>query len=255
VSSPFSLEDKVAIVTGSGRGIGKTTAVMMAQAGAAVTVLARTAADVENTAAEIRAQGGKALAVPTDVRVSEQIANMVNKTLEEFGRIDILVNNAGASFPLPTLQLSEGGWDALVRENLKAPFLCSKAVAEAMIKQGGGSIVNISSTEGMRSAATNAAYAAAKAGVINLTRSLAVEWAQYNIRVNCICPGFIENPGMAQAMEQDTGLKEKLATVPMQRIGKQQEIAAGVIYLASDASSYVTGALLAIDGGFTSVLG
>jgi len=124
-----------------------------------------------------------------------------------------------------------------------------------MIKQGGGSIVNISSTEGMRSAATNAAYAAAKAGVINLTRSLAVEWAQYNIRVNCICPGFIENPGMAQAMEQDTGLKEKLATVPMKRIGKQQEIAAGVIYLASDASSYVTGALLAIDGGFTSVLG
>jgi len=255
VSSLFSLEGKVAIVTGSGRGIGKTTALMMAQAGAAVTVLARTAADVENTAAEIRAQGGKALAVPTDVRDSELIANMVDKTLEEFGRIDVLVNNAGASFPLPTLQLSEGGWDALLRENLKAPFLCSKAAAEVMIKQGGGSIINISSTEGMRSAATNAAYAAAKAGVINLTRSLAVEWAQYNIRVNCICPGFIWNPGMPQAMEQDTGLKEKLDNVPMKRIGNQEEIAGAVIYLASDLSSYTSGAVIAIDGGFTSVLG
>ena len=255
MSSQFSLEGKVAIVTGSGRGIGKTTALMMAQAGAAVTVLARTAVDVENTAAEIRAQGGKALAVPTDVRDSEMIANMVDKTLEEFGRIDVLVNNAGASFPLPTLQLSEGGWDALLRENLKAPFLCSKAAAEVMIKQGGGSIINISSTEGMRSAATNAAYAAAKAGVINLTRSLAVEWAQYNIRVNCICPGFIWNPGMPQAMEQDTGLKEKLDSVPMKRIGNQEEIAGAVIYLASDLSSYTSGAVIAIDGGFTSVLG
>ena len=255
MKSLFSLEGKVAIVTGSGRGIGKTTAVMMAQAGAAVVVIARTAADIEKTAEEIRAKGGRALAIPTDVRASDQIANTVNKTLEEFHGIDILVNNAGASFPTPTLKLSEGGWDALVRENLKSPFLCSKAVAEAMMKRGGGSIINISSTEGMRSAATNAAYAAAKAGVINLTRSLAVEWAQYHIRVNCICPGFIENPGMAQALEQDPGLREKLAGVPMKRVGKQEEIAGGVIYLASDASSYTTGAVLAIDGGFTSVLG
>ena len=255
MGSLFSLEGKVAIVTGSGRGIGRTTALMMAQAGAAVTVLARTAEDVEKTASEIRAQGGKALAVPTDVRVSEQVSNMMGKTLEEFGRIDILVNNAGTSFPVPTLQLSEGAWDALVRENLKPAFLCSKAVAETMIKQGGGSIVNISSTEGMRSAATNAAYAASKAGIINLTKSLAVEWAQHSIRVNCICPGFIWNPGMDQAMEQDANLKDKLDTVPMKRIGGQEEIGAGVIYLASDASTYTTGAVLAIDGGFTSVLG
>jgi len=228
---------------------------MMAQAGAAVTVLARTAEDVDKTASEIRDQGGNALAVPTDVRVSEQIANMVDKTLGKFGRIDILVNNAGTSFPIPTLQLSEGAWDALVRENLKTAFLCSKAVAETMIEQGGGSIVNISSTEGMRSAATNAAYAASKAGIINLTKSLAVEWAQHSIRVNCICPGFIWNPGMDQAMEEDARLKDKLDTVPMKRIGGQEEIGAGVIYLVSDASTYTTGAVLAIDGGFTSVLG
>ena len=255
MSPLFSLEGKVAIVTGSGRGIGKAVALGMAEAGADIVVLARTIADIENTAAEIRALGRRAIAVPTDVRVSEQVTNMVNRTLEEFQRIDVLVNNAGASFLAPTLQLSENAWDALLRENLKTPFLCSKAAAEVMIKQGGGSIINISSTEGVRSAATTTAYAAAKAGVINLTRSLAVEWAPYNIRVNVICPGFIENPGLPEALEQSAGLKEKLSRVPMKRMGRQQEITGGVIYFASDASSYATGAMLVIDGGFTSVLG
>ena len=253
VSSPFSLEGKVAIVTGSGRGIGKALALGLAQAGADVVVLARTAADIENTAGEVRSLGRRALAVPTDVRSGDQVAGMVEATLKEFGRVDILVNNAGASFLTPTLELSEGGWDALVRENLKTPFLCAKAVAGAMMSQGKGSIINISSTEGMRSAATCAAYAAAKAGVINLTRSLAVEWAPH-IRVNCICPGFIENPGLPRALEADGGLKEKLSRVPLRHMGKPEDIVGGVVYFASDASSYVTGALLAIDGGFTSVL-
>jgi 2-deoxy-D-gluconate 3-dehydrogenase len=218
-------------------------------------VLARTVADIEKTASEIRALGRRALAVPTDVRISDQIYNVVDAAMKEFGWIDILVNNAGASFFTPTLQLSEGGWDALVRENLKTPFLVSKAVAPAMIKQGKGSIINISSTEGVRSAATCAAYAAAKAGVINLTRSLAVEWAPHLIRVNCICPGYIENPGMPDALEQFPSLKERLSRVPLKRTGKQEDIVGGVIYLASDASSYVTGADIIIDGGMTAVLG
>jgi NAD(P)-dependent dehydrogenase (short-subunit alcohol dehydrogenase family) len=251
----FSLKDRVAIVTGSGRGIGKAIALGLAEAGANVVVLARTAADIDQTAAEIRGLGRKALAVPTDVRLADQIDNMVTASLKEFGRIDILVNNAGASFFSPTLQLSEGGWDALVRENLKTPFLCSKAVAPAMIKQGKGSIVNISSTEGMRSAATCAAYAAAKAGVINLTRSLAVEWAPHHIRVNVICPGFIENPGLPEALEQFPALKARLSKVPLARMGKQEDIVGAVIYLASDASDYVTGANITIDGGLVSVLG
>jgi NAD(P)-dependent dehydrogenase (short-subunit alcohol dehydrogenase family) len=251
----FSLKDRVAIVTGSGRGIGKAIALGLAEAGANVVVLARTAADVDQTAAEIRGLGREALAVPTDVRLADQIDNMVTASLKEFGRIDILVNNAGASFFSPTLQLSEGGWDALVRENLKTPFLCSKAVAPAMIKQGKGSIVNISSTEGMRSAATCAAYAAAKAGVINLTRSLAVEWAPHHIRVNVICPGFIENPGLPEALEQFPALKARLSKVPLARMGKQEDIVGAVIYLASDASDYVTGANITIDGGLVSVLG
>ncbi|RLC93045.1 MAG: 2-deoxy-D-gluconate 3-dehydrogenase [Chloroflexi bacterium] len=222
--------------------------------GADVVALARTVTDIEKTAAEVRALGQRALAVPTDVRVTEQVNKAVQATLEGFGRVDVLVNNAGASFLARTLELSEGGWDALVRENLKTPFLCSKAVAPVMMDQGTGSIVNISSTEGMRSAATCAAYAAAKAGVINLTRSLAVEWAP-RVRVNCICPGFIENPGLPQALEADAGLNRMLARVPLGHMGKPEDIVGGVVYFASDASAYVTGAVLAIDGGFTSVLG
>lgn len=255
MDSLFSLKEKVAIVTGSGRGIGKTVALGLAEAGASVVISARTVADVNRTAEEIRSRGGKALAVPTDVRLADQIDNMVKATLKEFGRIDILVNNAGASFFASTIQLSEGGWDALVRENLKTPFLCSKAVAPAMIQQGKGSIINISSTEGMRSAATCAAYAAAKAGVINLTSSLAVEWAPHHIRVNVICPGFIENPGLPEALDQFPALKQRLLRVPLARMGKQEDIVGAVIYLASDASDYVTGANIAIDGGLISVLG
>ncbi len=255
MSSLFSLKDRVAVVTGSGRGIGKAVALGLAEAGADVVVLARTAADVNRTADEIRAMGRNSLAVCTDVRLVGQIENMVTAALKEFGHIDVLVNNAGASFFAPTLELSEGGWDALIRENLKTPFLCSKAIAPAMIKQGGGSIINISSTEGMRSAATCAAYAAAKAGVINLTSSLAVEWAPHHIRVNAICPGFIENPGLPEALEQFPALKARLSRVPLARMGKQEDIVGGVIYLASDASDYVTGANIAIDGGLVSVLG
>lgn len=251
----FDLTGKVAIVTGSGRGIGKAIALGLARAGADIVVLARTASDIEKTASEVRSLGRRALAIPTDVRISDQVYSLVEATLKEFGWIDILVNNAGASFIAPTLQLSEGGWDALVKENLKTPFLVSKAVAPAMIKQGKGSIINISSTEGERSAATCAAYAAAKAGVINFTRSLAVEWAPYNIRVNCISPGYIENPGMPEAFQQFPSLKERLSRVPLKRMGKQEDIIGGVIYLASDASSYVTGANIVIDGGMTAILG
>jgi NAD(P)-dependent dehydrogenase (short-subunit alcohol dehydrogenase family) len=251
----FDLTNKVAIVTGSGRGIGKAIALALAEAGADIVVLARTAGDIEKTASEVRSLGRRALAIPTDVRISDQVLSLVEATLKEFGWIDILVNNAGASFFAPTLQLSEGGWDALLRENLKTPFLVSKAVAPAMVKQGKGSIINISSTEGERSAASCTAYAAAKAGVINLTRSLAVEWAPHHIRVNCISPGYVETPGTTEALQQFPSLTEKVLRIPLKRAGKYQDIVGAVVYLASDASSYVTGANIVIDGGLTAVLG
>jgi NAD(P)-dependent dehydrogenase (short-subunit alcohol dehydrogenase family) len=255
MNSLFSLTNKVAIVTGAGRGLGKALALGLAQAGADVVVAARTATEIEVTAAEIRALGRRALSVPTDVRASDQVAAMVKRTLEEFNRIDVLVNNVGASFVLPALKLSEGGWDALLRENLKTCFLCSKAVAEVMIEQKKGSIINISSAEGLRAAPTNPAYGAAKAGVISLTQSLAKEWAPYHVRVNTIVPGFIATPALPLALQEYPHLRDMLERVPLGRAGKPEDFVGAVIYLASDASDYVTGAMIVIDGGLTNLLG
>jgi len=255
MSALFSLQGKVAIVTGASRWTGKAIALELAKAGADVAVSARTADALENAAAEIRSLGRRSIAIPTDVRVAEQVNNMVKKTLEEFHRIDILVNNAGATFITSALKLSEGGWDAMIRENLKPAFLCSKAVVETMIEQGGGSIINIASGEGLRAAPTNAGYGAAKAGLINLTMSLAIEWAPYKIRVNAIAPGFIETGTLPQALQQAAELRELFNAVPLRRAAKLQEIAAAVLYLASDAAGYTTGATIVVDGGMTSRLG
>jgi len=253
MNSLFSLEGRVAIVTGGGRGTGRGIALELAKAGADVVVAARTAEAIEGVAAEIRHLGRKALAVPTDVRLTEQVANLVKRAMEEFHRIDVLVNNVGASFLKPALELSERGFDSLLRENLTGCFLCSKAVAEIMRKQGKGSIVNIASTEGLRAAPTNPAYGAAKAGVINLTQSLAVEWAPHNIRVNTVVPGFIETsfPYSLEIPE----LRDLFARVPLGRAAKTEEIGAAVVYLASDAANCVTGAMIVIDGGMSCLLG
>jgi NAD(P)-dependent dehydrogenase (short-subunit alcohol dehydrogenase family) len=171
----FSLDGKVAIVTGSGTGIGKGIALGFAEFGADVVVAARTAANIEQTASEVRKIGRKTIAVPTDVRVAEQVTNLINSTVNEFGRIDILVNNAGGSFISLLVNLSEGGWDAQIRENLKSCFLCSKAAAEVMVKQKSGCIINISSNAGSLASPGLAAYAAAKAGINSLTKTSAME--------------------------------------------------------------------------------
>lgn len=254
MNSMFSLTDRVAIVTGASRGIGKALALGLAQAGADVVVAARTAAKLEHTAAEIRNLGRRALPVPTDVRISEQVTHLVKRTLEEFKRIDILVNNAGSGFFAPALKLSENGWDSIMRENLTQYFLCSKAVAETMIKQRKGTIINISSIEALRATISNPAYAASKAGIINLTQSLAVEWAPYQVRVNAIVPGHIGTRGVLKILEEDSNAQEMLKRVPLQRIGKPEDIVGAVIFLASDVSDYVTGTSIVIDGGLTCLL-
>jgi NAD(P)-dependent dehydrogenase (short-subunit alcohol dehydrogenase family) len=186
---------------------------------------------------------------------------MVKKTLQEFGRVDILVNSAGASFAAHAMKLNEDGWDAIVRENMKPVFVCSKAVVESMIEHGGGSIINIASTDGLRSAISNAAYGAAKAGVLGLTMSLAVEWARYNIRVNAVAPGFIgmggrpQQGGVAQPIERDPYVQGIFDRIPLKRAAKPEEIAGTVIYLASDAGGYTTGAMIVVDGGMTCLPG
>ncbi len=244
----FSLADRVAIVTGAGRGIGKAIALGLADAGATVVVAARTASDIENTAAEIEQKGGKALAMPTDVRLTDQVNNLVEKTVNKFGKIDILVNNAGGSFVVSTMDMSEGGWDAIIRENLKSVFLCSQATAKTMIAQKKGSIINIASTAGLNAYVFNAAYGAAKAGIINLTKTMATDLAKYNIRVNAIAPGYIATEGMLRLFGvHQEGAKQ----IPLARLGHPEDIVGGVIYLASDASLYVTGQTIVIDGGLT----
>jgi NAD(P)-dependent dehydrogenase (short-subunit alcohol dehydrogenase family) len=256
-SSLFSLEGKVAIVTGAGRGIGKSIALGLADAGADVVVCARTAADIVATAAEIRAKGRKSLPLPTDVRFAEQVASLVEKSVAEFGRIDILVNNAGGSFIAATMDLSEGGWDAIVRENLKSVFLCSKAAARVMIAQKSGNIVNIASIAGTASYTLCSPYGAAKAGLINFTATLAVELAPHNIRVNAIAPGSIATGGFLQLLNAEPGEvkpEEKgglLPSIPLGRYGQPEDIVGAAVFLASDASSYVTGQTLVVDGGLT----
>lgn len=254
VLSSFSLTGRVAIVTGAGRGIGKAIALGLADAGADVVVAARTASDIEATAGEITAKGRKALAVPTDVRQSDQVDNLVDKAVAQFGTIDILVNNAGGYFVASTTELSEGGWDAIIRENLKSVFLCSKAAAKVMMGQKKGNIINVASVVGFRAYSSNAAYATAKAGIINFTKTLAVDLAPYNIRVNAIAPGFIATPGSLQLLEVDKGLKAMVDRIPLGRLGQPEEVAQGIVYLASDASSYVTGQTLIVDGGVASGL-
>jgi len=255
MTSMFSLADKVAIVTGAGRGIGRGIALGLAQAGADIVIADLLATEAEKTAAEIRTLGRKSLAVLADVRSDEQIANMVKRTLDEFYRIDILVNNVGVfGRQTPTLKVTGEDWESLLQANLKGAFLCCKAVAEAMIRQEKGSIINISSLGGILPPLGFTAYNAAKAGVINMTQSLAVEWGPQHIRVNCIAPGWIETPfnsplGFLQAPFVVSALKR----VPLQRPGKPEDIAGAAIYLASDAADYVTGLTIIVDGGLHSV--
>lgn len=255
MDSLFSLRGKVAIVTGASKETGRTIGIEMAKAGADVVVAARTVEGIEDAAAQIRALGRRSIAVPTDVREVNQVENMVRRTLEEFQRVDILVSNAGTDFMASALEMNEKGWDSMIRLNLKSHFLCCKAVIGPMMDRGDGTIVVIASTEGLRAAPSNPAYGAAKAGLLNLVKSLAVEWAAYGVRVNAVAPGFIETPVLPLALEGFPQLRQIYDRVPLKRAAKQAEVAAAAIYLASDAAGYTTGITLTVDGGMTSQLG
>ncbi|MBU2643556.1 3-oxoacyl-ACP reductase FabG [bacterium] len=242
----FSLKGKVAIVTGAGRGIGKAIALGMADAGADLAIAARTTDQVETTAGEIRKKGCQAIAITADVRFKDQVEKMVADTVRHFGRIDILVNNAGGMFAVPTMEMSENQWNVTISENLTSVFFCSQAVGKIMMTQKSGAIVNIASIVGIVAQPLNAAYAASKAGVINLTKTMATDLAAYNIRVNGIAPGLIVTPGTEWLYEDPKGA---ISEIPLARGGTPEDIAGGVIYLASDASRYVTGETIVIDGG------
>jgi 2-deoxy-D-gluconate 3-dehydrogenase len=248
----FSLEGKVALVTGASRGIGRAIALGFADAGADLAVAARTESDLETLVKEIDTLGRKAVAITTDVRDRDSIAAMFDRTIAEFGRLDILVNNAGGSnFMSPIVALRPEGWDKLRTLNLDSVFHATQIGAQKMLESGGGSIIQISSVAGIMGAQGLSPYSAAKAGVTLMSQAVAKELAGSNVRVNSIAPGWIETQ-LNDFITNDEGtLRATEAMIPMGRMGKPEEIVGAAIFLASEASSYVTGATIVIDGGQT----
>lgn len=245
------LEGKVGIVTGAGSGIGRTTALVFAREGARVAVVDWNAEGAGETVRQIEAEGFEALAIEADVSDEESVAETVRKTVERFGRLDCASNNAalGAGFH-PTTELDRARWDRCLNVSLTGVWLCAKYQIPAMLESGGGSIVNISSLSGMKGQVFQAAYAAAKGGVIALTKTLASEYAQQGIRVNSVAPGGIETPGLASYLEGKPELRKATAGVhAMRRLGRPEEIADAVTYLCSDRSSFITGHVTVVDGG------
>ena len=245
------LLDKVAIITGAASGIGKATAILFAEHGAKVVVADIDSDGGEQTVTDIQNAGNTALFVRTDVTNSTDTQNVVAQTLDSYGKLDILFNNAGIAMRLPVAELSEEDWHRCLDVNLNGVFLCAKAAIPAMQKNGGGSIINMSSIYGIVGADVRAAYVASKGAVTNLTRGMALDYAQDNIRVNCICPGFVETPLVAGVVKTPEEYQKLADKHPMRRLGQPREIAYGALYLASDESAFVTGIALPIDGGYT----
>jgi NAD(P)-dependent dehydrogenase (short-subunit alcohol dehydrogenase family) len=245
------LKNKVAILTGAASGIGKATAKLFAEHGAKVVV-----ADIDEdggnqTVTDIQGAGNEAIFVKTDVTIQADTEQMVTRTVENYGKVDILFNNAGIAMRLPVAELLEEDWHRCLDVNLTGVFLCAKAAIPAMQKNGGGSIINMSSIYGIVGGDVRAAYVASKGAVTNLTRGMALDYAQDNIRVNCICPGFVETPLVAGVVKNPEEYQKLANKHPMRRLGQPEEIAYGALYLASDESAFVTGIALPIDGGYT----
>ena len=250
----FSLTGKVALITGASSGIGRASALALARQGAKVALAARRVEKLETLVTEIKAAGGEAIAIPTDVLKQEDVKNAVEKTVATFGRLDILLNNAGVGSIEQTLEMTDDGWDKVVNTNLKSYFFVAQAAAKEMIKNKFGRIINIASilSGGVGSGMAGAVnYCASKGGVVSMTEALADEFASQGVTVNAIGPGFIETEMTDPVKQMPDFYNSLIARIPMKRFGKAEEIAATVVYLASDEASYTTGATLYIDGGWT----
>jgi len=247
----FSIKGKVALITGASRGIGQAIAVGFARAGADVIVASRKLPDLEKVAQEIRGMGRKSLAVEAHVARMEEIKNLLSKIKEEFGKIDILVNNAGTNPTMASaLDVDERAWDSIMNLNLKGLFFLSQAAARVMMEIGGGKIINVASTAGITPDLLPI-YSISKAAVIMATKVMAQQWAQYNIRVNAIAPGLTKTRFSEALWNNPDILKMAMSKTPMGRVAEPEEMVGAAIYLASDASSYVTGQVIALDGGTT----
>ena len=243
----FSLKDKVALVTGASQGIGRATSLALAEAGAKVAIAARNTEKLASLASEIAAAGGEALAVPMDVADAAQVKTGFQQLLAKFGKLDILVNNAAITRDTLALRMKLEDWDAVLRTNLTGAHLCIQQALGAMLKQRAGRIINISSVVAETGNAGQANYVASKAGLIGLTRAIAIEVASRNITVNAIAPGFIATP-MTDPLSQE--IKDKMKSmIPLGRFGTDRDVAAAIVFLASDEAGYITGQVLDVNGG------
>jgi len=246
----MKVKNKIAIVTGSGRGIGKSTVLELAKEGAKVVVSDIDIKECQNVCDEIKKIGSDAIAVKCDISKKSDVDAMIKKTMQKFQKIDILINNAGVVLTKPFVEMTEKDWDFVLDINLKGVFLCTNAVVKQMIKQKSGKIISVASTAGEVGFMNTSAYCASKAGIINLTRELALELSPHNINVNAIAPGVIATK-MTEDMLKDKKTKEVLlASTPLGRVGQPEEIGKAVVFLASDDSNFITGHTLVVDGGW-----
>ncbi len=248
------LAGKVALITGGGTGIGRGTALAFAREGAKVAVAGRRVEKLQEVVSEIKAAGGEAIAVACDVSRAADAQNAIRKTIEAFGRLDVLVNNAGVLHVSTIEEIPEEDWDRLIDANLKGPFLMCRAALPEFRKAGGGAIVNVGSVLGLVAMKKRAAYCASKGGVTLLTKAIAIDHGHENIRANCICPSIVETELVSQLFNTPNGdrvKRERLATIPLGRMGRPADIAELAVYLASDESSWLTGAAIPLDGGLT----
>lgn len=249
----FELKNKVALVTGARRGMGKTHALALSSQGAKVVVTDISAQDCQPVVEEIKAKGGQAFGLKMDVANKAEVNQVFDEVIKQFGRLDILVNNAGVFFPKPALELTEEDWERTIDINLKGQFLCAQRAAKEMGKNRWGRIINISSIASGQvgvGIAGGAHYTASKGGIIGMSETLAVEWAPLGINVNVIAPGAIDTPMVQATQMPKEAMEAMVQRVPLKRIGRSEEVSALVVFLASEEASYITGATFYVDGGW-----
>ncbi len=251
MSDSLVLDGKVVVVTGAGRGLGRAAVRALAAAGANVALLARSAEELAETAREVEAMGRKALALPTDVTNETAVEEAAEAVIEDFGRVDVLVNNAGIAVAKPVLELSVAELRGVLDVNVLGPFLCARAFGGHMVAERAGRIINIASISGLIGESDLTAYAASKGALIAFTKGLAIEWARHGVTVNAIAPGYFRTPLNQSAIDDPVIGTKLLRNIPLKRVGQPEEIGPLVVYLASDAASFMTGSVVVIDGGQT----
>ena len=245
----FKLDGKVAIVTGSAGGLGKAMAVSLAQAGADVVVTDLSFDKVRETSQEIEKLGRKCIPVKTDVTNSDDVDSLIQKTMDHFGGIDILINNVGMAIVKDILNTSLEEWRRQIDANLTSAYLCCRAAGKHMLEKSSGKVVNVASVAGVRGKWKMCGYGAAKGGVVQLTRTLAIEWARYNVMVNCIVPGIFYTNATKSVLDNEKMREMRLRKVPLKKYGKPEDIGPLAVFLSSKASDFITGAVIPIDGG------